>query len=351
MTRPRVYVTRLLPEQGLRMVLDTCNAEVWAGDTPPPREVLLDKVRGVDGLLSLLTDPVGAETMDAAGPHLRVISNYAVGYDNIDVPAATERGILVCNTPGVLTETTADLAFALLMAAARRIVEGADFVRAGKWQTWGPKLLVGPDVHHAVLGIVGLGRIGAAVARRAKGFDMKILYYDYRHRPELGEAVGASICNTLDELLTNADFVTIHLPLTPETYHMFNSTALGKMKRTAVLVNTARGPVVDTDALYEALRTGQISCAALDVTDPEPLPPDHRLLALPNCLVVPHIGSASVATRSRMAIMAAENLLAGLDGEVPAYLVNPEVLPRRRGKTSSAKPDQPRSSIVSPEEQ
>lgn len=326
----RVYVTRVIPEQGLQMILDACNAEVWSGETPPPREVLLERVRGVDGLLSLLTDRVDAELMDAAGPQLKIISNYAVGYDNIDVPAATERGIIVCNTPGVLTETTADLAFALLMAAARRIVEGADFVRAGKWKTWSPTLLLGIDIHHATLGIIGMGRVGTAVARRARGFDMKVLYYDHRYRRELGEAVGALMCNSLDELLHESDFVSLHAPLTPETYHMIDADALRKMKRTAILINTARGPLVDTDALYNALRTGQIAYAALDVTDPEPLPPNHKLLTLTNCLVVPHIGSASRATRTRMAVMAAENLLAGLRGEVPHYVVNPEVLPYRR---------------------
>jgi len=312
------------------MVLDACNAEVWEEETPPPREVLLDKVRGIDGLLSLLTDPVGVETMDAAGPRLKVISNYAVGYDNVDVPAATERGILVCNTPDVLTETTADLAFALLMATARRIVEGADFVRAGKWKTWGPRLLLGPDIHPATLGIVGMGRIGTAVARRARGFDMKVLYYDYRHRRELGETVGAMMCDTLGELLAEADFVSLHAPLTSETHQMIDAVALSKMKCTAILINTARGPLVDTDALCDALHTGRIAYAALDVTDPEPLPPGHRLLTLPNCLVVPHIGSASVATRGRMAVMAAENLLAALRGGGPHHIVNPEVLPHRR---------------------
>jgi len=330
MTKPKVYVTRLIPEQGLNMLMNAFDTEVWLGETPPPREVLLSKVRGIDGLLSLLTDPIDAETMNAAGPQLKIISNYAVGYDNVDVPAATERGILVSNTPDVLTETTADLTFALLMAAARRILEGADFVRAGKWKTWGPTLLLGQDIHHATLGIIGMGRVGAAVARRARGFSMKVIYYDYRHRREKGEDVGALMCDSIDGLLAEADFVSLHVPLKPETYHLINAEALRKMKRTGVLINTSRGPVVDTEALYDALRTRQIAYAALDVTDPEPLPPDHKLLTLPNCLVVPHIGSASMATRARMAVMAAENLLAGLRGEVPPHLVNPEVLPRRR---------------------
>jgi len=325
----------MIPEQGLQMVLDACHVEVWPEETPLPREVLVDRVHGIDGLLSLLTDSVDAEVMDAAGSNLKVISNYAVGYDNIDVPSASERGILVCNTPDVLTETTADLTFALLMAAARRVVEGADFVRAGKWKTWGPKLLLGLDVHHATLGVIGLGRIGTAVARRANGFDMKVLYYDYHHRREKGESLGALMVDTLDELLSESDFITLHVPLKPETYHLINADTLSKMKRTAILINAARGPLVDTDALYDALRTGQIAYAALDVTDPEPLPPDHKLLTLPNCLVVPHIGSASIATRTSMAVMAAENLLAGLQGKVPKYLVNPGALLHPRWKSAT----------------
>ncbi|MCK4533944.1 MAG: D-glycerate dehydrogenase, partial [Syntrophobacterales bacterium] len=297
MSNPKVFITRPIPEAGLNMVLDACDAEIWPDELPPPRDLLLENVCGMEGILSLLTDRIDGEVMDAAGPQLKIVSNYAVGFDNIDVQAATDRGILVGNTPGILTETTADLAFALLMAAARRLGEGIDYIRAGKWETFKPMELLGRDIHHATLGIIGMGRIGTEVARRAKGFDMDIIYYNHSGRAEKGETVGARMCSTLDELLAQADFISLHVPLTPETHHLIDARALGKMKRTAILVNTSRGQVVDSDALYEALRSGQITCAALDVTDPEPLPPDHKLLSLPNCLVTPHIGSASVATR------------------------------------------------------
>ena len=325
MDKPEVFVTRIIPAGGLDLVRQACEADVWPDEVPPPRGVLLERVRGVAGLLSLLTDPVDAGLMDAAGPQLRVISNFAVGYDNVDLRAATARGIPVGNTPGVLTETTADLAFALLMAAARRLVEGADYVRAGRWRTWGPTLLLGYDVHGATLGIVGLGRIGQALARRAQGFDMKVIYYDPYCDAGQGAAVGAEVRCTLDELLAEADFVSLHVALDASTHHLIGAEALGKMKPTAVLINTSRGPVVDPDAVYEALASGQIAYAALDVTEPEPLPAGHRLLTLPNCLVVPHIASASYATRTRMAVMAAENLLAGLRRERLPNCVNPEV--------------------------
>jgi glyoxylate reductase len=325
MDKPRVFVTRILPEAGLALIREACDAEIWPEEVQPSRHVLLRKVRGVDGLLSLLSDPVDAEVMDAAGPGLKVISNYAVGYDNVDVAAATARGIPVGNTPGVLTETTADLAFALLMAAARRVVEGADYVRAGKWRTWGPMLLLGHDVHGATLGIVGMGRIGQAVTRRAAGFDMTVVYYDPYCTAGKGPFVDVAVECTLDDLLAQSDFVSIHVPLSDETHHLIGAEALAKMKPTAVLINTSRGPVVDAEALYHALSMGQIAYAALDVTEPEPLPADHKLLELPNCLVVPHIASASWATRTRMATMAAENLLAGLRGQRLPNCVNPEV--------------------------
>jgi lactate dehydrogenase-like 2-hydroxyacid dehydrogenase len=312
----------------MALLRPACDAEVWPNELPPPRPVLLEKVRGLDGLLCLLTDKVDGELIEAAGPGLKVISNHAVGYDNIDVAAATARGIPVGNTPGILTETTADFAFALLMAAARRVVEGADYVRAGKWRTWGPMLLLGHDVHGATLGLVGLGRIGQAMARRAAGFGMRVIYYDPYCDPEKGAVAGVEARSTLDGLLAEADFVSLHVPLTEATHHLIDAQALSRFKPTAVLVNTSRGPVVDPDALYEALKAGRLAYAALDVTDPEPLPVDHKLLALPNCLVVPHIASASWATRTRMAVMAAENLLAGLRGERLPNCVNPEVYGR-----------------------
>lgn len=321
----KVFVTREIPKGGLDLARQACDAVVWTGEVPPSRDVLLDKVGGVDGILSLLTERIDAEVMDAAGPGLKVISNYAVGYDNVDVAGATARGIPVGHTPGVLTETTADMAFALLMAAARRIVEGADYVRAGRWRTWGPNLCLGYDVHGATLGIVGMGRIGQAVARRAAGFDMRVIYFDPYCDADQVPFAGAALQCSLDELLAEADFVSLHVPLTKHTHHLIGAEALARMKPTAVLVNTARGPIVDSDALYDALLSGQIAYAALDVTDPEPLPGDHKLLTLPNCLVVPHIASASHATRTRMAVMAVENLLAGLRGERLPHCVNPEV--------------------------
>lgn len=321
----RVFVSRVLPDEGLALIAEVCDVEVWPHETPPPREVLLEKVRGVDGLLSLLEDRVDGPLMDAAGPQLKAISNYAVGFDNVDVAAATARGIPVGNTPGVLTETTADLAFALLMAAARRLVEAAAYVQAGQWRAWHPTLLLGYDVHGATLGIVGMGRIGQALARRASGFDMRVLYYDPFCDASKGLDIEAGVRCSLPELLAESDFVSLHVPLTDQTRHLIDAAALAQMKPTAVLVNTSRGPVVDMDALYGALSGGQIAYAALDVTEPEPLPADHRLLTLPNCLVVPHIGSASWATRRRMAVMAAENLLAGLRGERLPHCVNPEV--------------------------
>jgi glyoxylate reductase len=319
MARPRVYVTRIIPPEGLDRVRAFCDATVWEEELPPSREVILRETREADGLLSLLTDRVDAELMDAC-PQLRVVSNCAVGFDNIDVPAATERGILVGNTPGVLTETTADFAFALLLAAARRIVEGADYVRAGRWQTWGPMLLTGPDVHHATLGLVGLGRIGAEVAKRARGFDMHVLYSDVVRREDLEASLGIEYA-PFERVLREADFISLHTPLTPETHHLMGREKFRAMKRSAILVNTSRGPVVDSEALLEALRAGEIAGAALDVTEPEPLPADHSLVALPNCLIVPHIASASHATRAAMARIAAENLIAGLSGQpLPAGL-------------------------------
>ena len=324
MGKPKVFVTRILPTAGLDTIRVFCDTTIWEGELPPPRETLAREARDADGVVSLLTDRMDSELMDAS-PRLRVISNFAVGYDNIDVPAATARGILVGNTPDALTETTADCAFALLMASARRLVEGADYVRAGRWKTWGPLLLLGGDVHHATLGIVGMGRIGAEMAKRARGFDMRILYYNATRRPDLEASLGLEYA-PLDDVLAQSDFISIHTPLTAETHHLFNRARLRQMKPTAILINTARGPVVETDALVEALRAGEIGGAALDVTEPEPLPADHPLLSLPNCLVVPHIGSATLATRSAMAETAARNLLAGLRGEALPSGLNAEAL-------------------------
>ena len=325
MGKPKVFVARKIPADGIEPVVAACDARVWEDELPPPRDQLLAAIEGCDGVLTLLTDRVDDEFLDRAGPQLKVVSNFAVGFDNIDVPACTRRGIPVGNTPGVLTDTTADLAWALLMAAARRLPEGDRYVRGGRWKTWGPMLLLGPDVHGSTLGIVGFGRIGQALARRAMGFGMTILYHDVRRAERAVETAYGARFVTLDELLEKSDFVSLHVNLTAETHHLMNAEKLGWMKPTAVLVNTARGPVVDPKALYEALRDGVIFGAALDVTDPEPIPTDDPLLSLDNCLVVPHIASASRATRGKMASMAAANLLAGVRGERLPTPVNPEV--------------------------
>jgi glyoxylate reductase len=329
MSGAKVFVSRIIPDEGLRKVVDATDATVWQDDLPPPRDVLLRSIEGCEGVLTLLTDRVDDEFLDRAGPQLKVVSNFAVGFDNIDVAACTARGVPVGNTPGVLTETTADLAWALLMAAARRLVEADRYVRAGSWKTWGPMLLMGPDVHGATIGIVGFGRIGQAVARRAKGFGMRIVYHDLQRVPKSVEAEFDATFMTLEGLLHESDFVSLHTVLSPETKGLMNAERLGWMKPTAVLVNTSRGPVVDSLALVDALRDGVIAAAALDVTDPEPLPADHPLVALENCLVVPHIASASRATRGKMASMAAANLLAGIRGERLPTPVNPEVYDRR----------------------
>jgi lactate dehydrogenase-like 2-hydroxyacid dehydrogenase len=323
--RPRVFVARRIPDAGLSPIAVACDADVWDDELPPPRDELLRRVAGCAGLLALLTDRVDDELLDAAGPGLRVVSNYAVGFDNVDVAACTRRGIPVGNTPGALTETTADLAWALLMAAARRVAEGDRYVRAGRWRTWGPRLLLGSDVHGATLGIVGFGRIGQAVARRAAGFGMTVLYWSRERAPMAIETSLDATFVELDDLLGRSDIVTLHVSLNDGTRQLIDAAALSRMKPTAVLVNTARGPVVDQAALATALRDGTIAAAALDVTDPEPMAPDDPLLGLDNCLVVPHIASASHATRDRMAELAAANLLAGVRGERLPNPVNPEV--------------------------
>jgi len=316
----KVFVTRVLPDAGMEKIRAFAETDVWPEDGPPPREVLLERVRDVDGLLCLLTDRIDAELLDHA-PRLKVISQMAVGYDNIDVAACSARGIKVGNTPGVLTETTADLAFALLMATARRIPEGDRAVRSGQWRTWSPLYMAGQDVHHATLGIVGMGRIGYEMARRATGFQMRILYTDQRPNPAAEKDFGAKRVE-LTELLRESDFVSLHTPLLPETTRLIGAKELRLMKPTAILINTSRGPVVDQAALYEALRDGVIAAAGLDVFEVEPVPLDEPLLKLENVVVLPHIGSASIATRTKMAVIAADNLIAGLKGEPLPFPVN-----------------------------
>ena len=323
MPKPKVFVTRIIPDKGLDLVKDFCDVDVWTGDLPPSRVELLQRVEGVDGLLSLLTDKIDAEVLDAAGAQLKVISNFAVGFDNIDVSAATARKIPVGNTPDVLTDATADFAFTLMLSAGRRILEGDRYVRAGKWQSWGPMLLLGTEMRGSTLGLVGFGRIGKAVARRALGFDMRVIYYDPTETESNPDIKATSV--DFETLLKASDFISLHTPLTPATHHLIDSQALSKMKPTAVLVNTARGPVVDMDALYDALRFKRIFAAGLDVTEPEPLPTDHPLLTLDNIIIAPHMASASTVARNQMSWLAAQNLIAGLKGERLPNCVNPQV--------------------------
>jgi glyoxylate reductase len=323
MSKPKVFVTRAIPEKGFAIVRDFCDVDLWPEDLPPGRDDLLKRVRGIDGLLCLLTDKIDGEMMDEAGPHLRVISNHAVGFDNIDVPAATARKIPVGNTPDVLTDATADFAFALMLAVARRIPESERYVHAGNWKTWGPMTLLGVDIKGATLGLVGFGRIGKAVARRAVGFDMRVIYYDPSEKKPDPDLKATPV--DFETLLEESDFISLHTPLTPDTRYLIDSEALSKMKPNAVLVNTARGPIVEPEALYDALKEKRIFGAGLDVTDPEPLPLDSPLLTLDNVIVVPHVASASTSSRAQMSWMAAQNLIAGLKGERLLNCVNPQV--------------------------
>ncbi|MGQ9551543.1 MAG: glyoxylate reductase [Candidatus Bathycorpusculaceae bacterium] len=324
MSRPKVYVTRELPERGLRIIKKNFETEVWPEYAPPPKEIIMEKARDVDALATLLSDKMDVEVFDAA-PNLRIIAQMAVGFDNIDVEEATKRGIYVTNTPEVLTDTTADFAWALLLAVARRVVEADRYVRTGQWKVgWHPMMMQGRDVYGSTIGIVGAGRIGYGVAERAKGFKMKILFYDVIPRPEM-EKLGAKRVE-FDELLKESDFVSIHVPLLKETYHLIDAEKLKLMKKTAYLVNNSRGPVVDEKALYQALKEGIIAGAGLDVFEQEPTSIDNPLLKLDNVVVAPHISSASYETRSRMAEMVAENLIAFFDGKKPPNLVNPDVV-------------------------
>lgn len=325
---PNIFVTREIPERGLKLLYDAFGQDsvtVSPQDAVIPRDKLLAGVKGVDALLPILTETIDAEVMDAAGPQLKIIANYAVGYNNVDVKAATERGIPVTNTPGVLTETTADTAFGLILAAARRFGEGERIARAGQWAGWGPMQLLGVDVHHATLGIFGMGRIGQAVAQRAKGFNMKVLYTDSSRLDESLEKELNATSVDMDTLLRESDIISIHVPLLPETRHAFGAEEFKKMKKTAVLVNTARGPVIDEAALAKALHDGEIFAAGIDVFEEEPkIHPE--LLKCENAVLIPHLGSASWETRSRMAEIAATNIVNVLTGKKPITCVNPEVL-------------------------
>jgi glyoxylate reductase len=319
--RSTIYVTTSeIPPEAVEILETVGEVTINPTATSPPREVLLKRIKGVHGLLSLVTDRVDSELMDRA-KELKVIANMAVGYDNVDVGAATERGIMVTNTPGVLSETTADTAMMLILAVARRLVEADRYVRRHEWTTWTPRMMVGRDVHGKKLGIYGLGRIGEEMVKRAGGFGMDVVYHNRKRRPELEQKYGVAY-RSLDGLLRESDFLTIHVPLTQRTRHSIGARELALMKRSAYLVNTSRGPVVDEAALIRALRDKVIAGAALDVFESEPVKADNPLLRMDNVVVTPHIGSASIETRTAMAVVAAQNIAAALDGEVPPNLVN-----------------------------
>ena len=329
MAKPKVFVSRIIPDAGLQKVKTACDAEVWPEQLPPAYDVLVAKAAKCDGLVALLTDKIDAKLMDAS-PLLKVVSNYAVGFNNIDVKAATDRGIAVGNTPGVLTDATADMAFCLLIAAARRVVEGDRYSRSGKWKTWEPLGHLGQDLAGRTLGVIGMGRIGYGLAQRCRGgWGMQILYNDVYKNEKAEKELGARQVD-LNTLLSESDFVSVHTDLNDETRGMFNTERFRRMKKTAVFINTARGPIHDQKALCEALKSGTIFAAGLDVTDPEPPDPADPLLSLPNVVVAPHIASATVQTRSAMAEIAADNLIAGLTGQPLRAWVNPEVGPKRR---------------------
>ncbi len=314
-SQAKVFVTRKIPAAGLDKILAGCQATVWPDPLPPPRGELLKHVAGCEGVVTLLTDAVNAEFMDAAGPQLKVVSNFAVGFNNIDVAEATRRGIRVGNTPNVLTDATADMAFALLITAARRIPESQAYIHEGKWKTWEPEGHIGVDLWERTIGIVGMGRIGLAMARRCHGgWGMRILYHD-RYASEAAEKELEAQRVELDQLLAESDFVSVHTDLNDATRGMFNTATFRQMKRSAVFINTARGPLHVPRDLYQALKDGTIFAAGLDVTDPEPIPLDDPLLMLPNCVIAPHIASATVSSRNGMAEITADNLLLGLQGQ------------------------------------
>ncbi|TFF91752.1 D-glycerate dehydrogenase [Candidatus Thorarchaeota archaeon] len=324
----RVFVTRKIPEKGIELLREHFHIKVWRERRAPIKEEIVQEAAGFQGLVTLLSDPIDGELISSL-PQLQAICQYAVGYDNIDVDRATERGIIITNTPGVLTETTADLTWALIMATCRRVVEGDRYVRRGEWQVaWGPKLLLGTDVYGSTLGIVGLGRIGSAVARRSLGFNMKVLYHNRSSNDRtkaIEDEIGAKRVS-LEELLSESDIVTLHVPLNESTEGLIGQRELKMMKKGAVLVNTSRGAVIDEGALISALKSGHLQAAGLDVFQQEPVEQDNELIRLPNTVVLPHIGSASYATRNRMSVMCAENMIAALSGDEPPNVLNPEVL-------------------------
>ncbi|MFW9963480.1 MAG: 2-hydroxyacid dehydrogenase [Candidatus Sifarchaeia archaeon] len=326
--KQKVFVTRKIPKEGLDIITENFEVKIWPSEEPPSHDEIIEMAVECQGLVTLLSDPIDSRLINGL-PNLKVIAQYAVGYDNIDVYEATKRGIIVTNTPGVLTETTADLAWALIMATARRIVEADRYIRNGKWNVaWGPELLLGADIHDSTLGIIGMGRIGQAMARRAQGFNMRVLYYSRSHSENitaLANKTGARSTN-LETLLRESDIVSLHVPLTSETHHLIGKKELGMMKQDSILVNTSRGQVIDQVALYEALSSGNLGGAGLDVYQEEPISKNDPLLLLENVVLVPHIGSASRNTRATMSLMCAKNIIAALNGEKPPNIINPEVL-------------------------
>ena len=324
MPRLQVFVSRQMHSDSLDLIGEAADIEVWPDDAPPTAGQLREKLADVDGALINIMDRIDVQLLDAA-PRLKVISQLAAGLDNIDVPECTRRGVLVGSTPGILSKATADHGFALLLAAARRVVETDRWVRGNNWElAFHPLYWLGSEVNEATLGIIGLGQIGTEMARRGLGFDMRVIYNCRNPKPELEDRYGFTYAD-LDTLLESSDFISLHVPLTPETRHLIGEPELRKMKSGAILINLSRGPVVDTDALYRALQERWIAGAGLDVVDPEPIPDDHPLLALDNLTITPHIGSASSVSRRRMGLMAARNLIAGLEGEPLDHCVNPEV--------------------------
>ena len=322
-SRPRVLVTRPLLSGVMDALAERCEVDLYESEWAIPRDELLKRIHGVDGALTLLTERVDSEFLDAAGSQLKIVANHAVGYDNIDVPECTRQGVPVSNTPDVLTETTADLAWALLLAAARRITEGDRFLRSKTPWIWGPQMMLGLDIHGKTLGVVGFGRIGQAVARRGLGFGMRVIYHSRHRVPHEVETELHAERRELDDLLAEADFVSVNCALTADTRHLFDAEAFKKMKSTGVLVNTARGPVVDEAALVDALQAGEIFAAGIDVFEKEP-EVHAGLLECPNTAIIPHLGSATVDTREAMGMLAAENLFAAFEGRRPPTLINPE---------------------------
>ncbi|MBB5173547.1 2-hydroxyacid dehydrogenase [Texcoconibacillus texcoconensis] len=325
MEKPYVFITRKVPEETVKPLEDIATVHMWSSEEEPvPPDVLLEEAKHADALYTMLSERIDDSLLEQAD-NLKVIANLAVGYDNIDISAATKRGIAVCNTPDILSDTTADLTFSLLMATARRIVEAAQYIKNDQWKNWSPLLMAGTDIHHKTIGIVGMGRIGSAVAKRATGFDMEILYHNRSRKREVEDQLGATYAS-FDQLIQKSDYVVCLAPLTDETRDMFNQETFSKMKSSAIFINASRGQVVDETALYEALSNQVIAAAGLDVFREEPIASDHPLLGLDNVVALPHIGSASLETRYGMANLASRNIAAVLSGRTPEAIVNDSVL-------------------------